>query len=210
MIYGYARVSTYKQAKDGNSLDVQEQLLRENGAVEIYLDTYTGTKSSRPEFDKLMQKIQSNDTLIITKLDRIARSVTQGINIIEELINKGVIVHVLNMGVVADTPNGRLIRHLMLAFAEFERDMIVERTREGKAIARQKNGYKEGRPRKYSKDQQSLAMRLLNTYSYSQVEKMTGISKATLYRMRKKYAPALSNEDDMIPGQTNIYDYIDN
>ena len=76
MIYGYARVSTKGQAKDGNSLEAQEKALRESGANEIYVDAFTGTKTDRPEFDKLMDKIQKGDTLIVTKLDRFARSMT--------------------------------------------------------------------------------------------------------------------------------------
>ena len=78
MIYGYARVSTKGQAKDGNSLEAQERALKEAGANEIYIDAFTGTKTDRPEFDKLMERIEEGDTLIVTKLDRFARSMMQG------------------------------------------------------------------------------------------------------------------------------------
>ena len=83
MIYGYARVSTKGQAKDGNSLEAQENALRSAGAIEIYSDAFTGTKSHRPELDKLMVVMKSGDTLVVTKLDRIARSATQGIELIQ-------------------------------------------------------------------------------------------------------------------------------
>ena len=86
------------------------------------------------------------------------------------------------MGLVEDTPTGRLILSVMLAFAEFERDMIVERTQEGKAIAKQKPDFKEGRPKKYGKKQIEHALQLLENNSYKQVESMTGISKSTLIR----------------------------
>lgn len=79
MIYGYARVSTKGQAKDGNSLEAQENALRSAGATEIYADAFTGTKTHRPELDKLMAVMQEGDTMVVTKLDRIARSATQGI-----------------------------------------------------------------------------------------------------------------------------------
>lgn len=138
MVFGYARVSTNYQAKDGNSLDAQIQTLKAAGAEKIYTDAFTGTKTDRPEMGKLLLKLQPGDKLIVTKLDRIARSATQGFDLIESLLDKGVDVHVLNMGLMDNTPTGRLIRHIMLAFAEFERDMIVERTQEGKVIARQK------------------------------------------------------------------------
>lgn len=83
MIYGYARVSTRTQAKDGNSLEAQENALRAAGAMEIYADAFTGTESHRPELDKLLAVMQSDDTLKVTKLDRIARSATQGIELIQ-------------------------------------------------------------------------------------------------------------------------------
>lgn len=189
MVYGYARVSTKTQAKDGNSLEVQENALRAAGATEIYADAFTGTKSRRPELDKLLEVMQSGDTLKVTKLDRIARSATQDIEMIQSLLDKGVTVHVLNMGMMDNTPTGKLVRNVMLAFAEFERDMIVERTAEGKAIAKQNPDFKEGRPPKYGRAQLNHAMELLEQYSYKQVEEMTGISKSTLLRAKRKQEP---------------------
>ncbi len=148
MIYGYARVSTKGQARDGNSLEGQSNSLKEAGAVKIYSDSFTGTKIDRPEFDKLKKKLLPGDTLIATKLDRFARSASQGSQMIESLIGQGVTVHILNLGVMDNTPTGKLIRNIMLSFAEFERDMIVERTQEGKAIAREKGIRVDGRPKK--------------------------------------------------------------
>lgn len=148
MIYGYARVSTRGQARDGNSLEAQTSILTEAGAEKIYYDSYTGTTTDRPEFDKLKDILAPGDKLLITKLDRFARTVAQGSSLIESLIEKGVTVHVLNIGIMDNTPTGKLIRNVMLSFAEFERDMIVERTQEGKAIAREKGIRVDGRPEK--------------------------------------------------------------
>ena len=172
MIYGYARVSTKGQAKDGNSLEAQEKALRESGANEIYVDAFTGTKTDRPEFDKLM--------------DKIARSMTQGSELVSDLVEKGIKVYILNIGVMDNTPSSKLIRNVFFAFAEFERDMIVERTMEGKAIAKQNPDFREGRPKKYSRKQIEHALELLESNSYKQVEDMTGISKSTLIRAKKK------------------------
>ena len=88
MIYGYARVSTKGQAKDGNSLEAQEKALRDAGAMEIYTDAFTGTKTHRPELDKLLSVMVDGDTMVVTKLDRIARSVSQGSDLIQKLLNK--------------------------------------------------------------------------------------------------------------------------
>lgn len=186
MIYGYARVSTKGQAKDGNSLEAQEKALRENGAVEIYADAFTGTKAHRPELDKLLEVINDGDKLIVTKLDRIARSATQGIELVNTLLSRGVTVHILNMGIMDNTPTGKLIRTIMLAFAEFERDMIVERTQEGKAIAKQNPDFTEGRPKKFNQKQVNHALELLESHSYKEVEQLTGISKSTLIRAKRR------------------------
>ena len=185
MIYGYARVSTKGQAKDGNSLEAQEKALRESGANEIYVDAFTGTKTDRPEFDKLMNKIQKGDTLIVTKLDRFARSMSQGSELVSDLIERGIKVYILNIGVMDNTPSSKLIRNVFFAFAEFERDMIVERTMEGKAIAKQNPDFREGRPKKYSRKQIEHALELLDNNSYKQVEDLTGISKSTLIRAKR-------------------------
>ena len=116
----------------------------------------------------------------------LARTTADGINTIKRLFENGIKVHVLNMGLVEDTPTRRLILNVMLAFAEFERDMIVERTQEGKAIAKQKEDFREGRPKKYSKKQIEHALKLLENNSYKQVEDKTGISKSTLIRAKRK------------------------
>lgn len=111
-------------------------------------------------------------------------------DLITELIDKGVRVDVCNLGVLDNSSMSTLMRNILLSFAQFERDMIVERTQEGKAIARQNPEFREGRPKKYSKAQISHAVELLDTYSYKQVEAMTGISKSTLMReKRKKISP---------------------
>ena len=184
MIYGYARVSTNGQARDGNSMEAQVKALREAGAVRIFSDVYSGKAMHRPELDKLLKVIGDRDTLIITKLDRIARSLLQGVQLLERLSERGVIVEVLNMGVIDDTATGRLIRNIMLSFSEFEHDMIVQRTREGKAIARQNANFRDGRPKKYNREQIDHALELLRSHSYKQVERMTGISIATIYRAK--------------------------
>lgn len=185
MIYGYARVSTKGQAKDGNGLEAQTKSLKEAGADEIYVDAFSGTKMERPEFEKLLDKIQTGDTLVVTKLDRFARSMMQGSELVSGLIDRGIRVYILNIGVMDNTPASKLIRNVFFAFAEFERDMIVERTMEGKSIAKQDPDFREGRPKKFNKKQMEHALKLLENHSYRQVAEMTGISKSTLIRAKR-------------------------
>lgn len=185
MVYGYARVSTKGQAKDGNGLEAQVNILKEHGATEIFTDSFTGTKMDRPEFDKLLNKINQGDILVVAKLDRFARSVSQASELITNLIDKGIKVDVANLGILDNSSVSTLMRNILLCFAQFERDMIVERTQEGKAIAKLKPDYKEGRPKIYSKKQILHALSLLDTMSYKQVEETTGISKSTLIRANR-------------------------
>ena len=190
MIYGYIRVSTIKQANDGNSLENQENLLLENGVLKenIYKDIYTGTKADRPSFNELINKMKQGDTLVVTKLDRFARSMIEGSKIVNELIDKGVRVNVLNIGVMDNTPSSKLIRNIFFSFAEFERDMIVERTLEGKQIKMKRDvDATLGRPKKFKKAKRDMAIKLLEKHSYNEVSAMMGISRSTLIRYKKEY-----------------------
>lgn len=108
MVYGYARVSTKLQETDGNSLEAQEEQLRAAGAVEIYRDTFTGTKAERPELERLKRKLVAGDKVIVTKLDRLARSTEDGLSLIKGWTEQGISIHVLNMGLIDHTPTGKL------------------------------------------------------------------------------------------------------
>ena len=196
MIYGYARVSTRYQGKNGNSLQNQENKLTEAGATTIITDIFTGTKMERPNFNKLKDELAEGDTLIVTKLDRLARTAVEGSILIRDLFERGVIVHILNMGRADNTPMGNLMVTMLLAFAEFERGMIIERTQTGKEIARAKGIRVDGRPKKFSTTQIDHALGLLDEgNSYTHVEKLTGISKSTLIRAtRNRRAQTLTNK----------------
>lgn len=187
MIYGYARVSTATQSRDGNSLEEQSAALVSYGCQEIITESFTGKTMDRPKFQELLNRLQANDTLVVCKLDRFARTAIEGVQTVKELFERGIKVHILNMGLIENTLTGNLILTVMLAFAEYERGMIVERTQMGKAAARQNPNFKDGRPKKYSSAQIALALNLLNNgKTYREVENMTGISKSTLLRAKKK------------------------
>lgn len=179
--YGYARVSTEAQ-----TLESQVQALQAENCDFIYEEKFTGTKTDRPQLNELLSNIVAGDTLVVTKLDRLARSATQGSELVKGLIENDISVHILNMGVMDNKPASKLVRNIFFAFAEFERDMIVERTQEGKAIARQREGYREGRKPTYTKQQLDHAMELKKTHSFTQVAELTGISIATLKRESAK------------------------
>jgi DNA invertase Pin-like site-specific DNA recombinase len=181
MKYGYARVST-----QGQDLTAQVEALKAEGCAKIFQEKFTGTTKERPQFEALLSTLKKGDTLTVTKLDRFARSSIDALSTIKDLFEQGVKVHVLNMGLVEDTPTGRLIFTIMSGFAQFERDMIVERTQEGKAIAKQSPDFREGRPKKFNRKQVEHALSLLEQHSYTQVEAMTGISKSTLTRAKAK------------------------
>ena len=187
MIYGYCRVSTYGQL-DGYSLESQKnEILSRYPEAKIYEEQYSGKTTDRPVFNTVFDLLEADDTLVVCKLDRFCRNVKEGLESIEKLKDKGVRIHILNMGLIEDTAMGKLIITNLLAFAEFERNLIIERTQSGKAVAKLKEGYKEGRPKKYSDERLYEALKLINNgMSYNSVANLTGISKSTLVRFKNK------------------------
>lgn len=187
MIYGYARVSSRSQA-DGFGLDVQRQLLTDAGAQYVYEDVFTGTTMDRPSWDELNARLAEGDTLVVAKLDRIARTAVEGCQAVRNLVDKGITVNVLNMGTISNTPVGKMLLTVMFAMAEFERDMIVERTQAGKAIARQNANWHEGRPR--HKDPKGLNGAIkqvqLGEMSAYAAAKLLGMSQTTFRRRLKE------------------------
>ena len=181
MIYGYARVSGSDQDFTGQISELEKY-----GCQKIYSEKFTGTTTDRPEFKKLLRRLKSGDVLIVTKLDRFARTASNGIALIDKLTAKGVRVNVLNIGMLDNSTAGKLLRNIMLAFAEFERDMIVERLAEGKARAKMRKGYREGRPKQRLTKRHREVVALLEEHSYSEVVAITGVSKSTIYRWKKK------------------------
>lgn len=156
MKYGYARVSTTDQ-----KLANQIELLKLAGAEKVFQEKFTGTTTERPEFQKLLQQLNPDDTLIVTKLDRFARNTREALDIIQDLFNREIKVNILNMGLIDNTPTGQLIFTIFSAFAQFERDMIVTRTQEGKAYAKRNDPhFREGRPQTYTDEQMRLAYQL--------------------------------------------------
>lgn len=182
MKYGYARVSTIDQ-----KLESQIEQLKNAGAEEIFQEKFTGTTNSRPAFINLLNTLESGDTLIITKLDRFARNTREALATIQELFDKDIKINILNMGVIDNTATGKLIFTIFSAFAQFERDMIVNRTSEGKKYARDNDSsFREGRPQKFTEEQIAFAFELKKQgMTYKMIERKTGISIATQKRRFK-------------------------
>lgn len=185
MIYGYARVSSTGQDRYGNSKQGQTEALIAAGCEKVFYEHFTGMKMDRPELTKLMSTLQDGDTLVVTKLDRFARTAADGAIKIKELMDKGVKVHILNMGMLDNTPTGRLMMHILLAFAEFEHDNIIQRLEEGKAIAKHNDpDWKEGRKIIDIDDalfQKFLKMQKDGTLTVAQCCEQLGISRSTWY-----------------------------
>lgn len=186
MIYGYTRVSTRAQL-DGHGLQAQKQeILSKYENSQILEEQFTGVRLDRPILNNLLENIKEGDTLVVTKLDRLARNTIEGINIIENLFSKGVSVHVLNVGLLENTTMGKFFLTTLLAVAEMERNIIIERTQAGKELAKKDPNFKEGRPKVYGSKQIEHALNLLENHTYRQVEELTGISKSTLIRAKRK------------------------
>lgn len=182
---GYTRVSTKGQEKRFSLEQQENEILERYNNAKIYKESYSAVTTDRPILNQLISDLTANDMLIVTKLDRLARNTVEGIEIIQRLFDMGVSVHVLNIGLLENTTMGKFFLTTLLAVAEMERNTIIERTQSGKEIAKTKDGFTEGRPKKYTMHQLYDALKLKQTYSYREVEKMTKISKSTLIRARK-------------------------
>lgn len=188
MIYGYARVSTKGQDRYGTSLGDQEEKLRQAGCEVIFCDSFTGTKMDRPEFSKLLDVIKEGDTLVVTKLDRFARTAIEGIKTIQDLIKRGIEVYVLNMGRLDNSPVGKLMVTVMLAMAEFEHDIILERMKEGKSVKRSADpSWREGRKKMQTPDfQKFLEKQKGGELTIEECCEQLHISRATWYNRIKE------------------------
>lgn len=176
-IFGYARVSTETQ-----NLDRQLDALARYGVDQIYNEKMSGTKRNRPELEKLLDRMTEGDTVVVESLSRLGRSTKDLIELTELFDRKGVHLVSLKESIDTSTSTGKLLFTLMSAIAQFERDVIADRTREGLRAAKAR-GRMGGRPKVNSTDIKK-AVKLYRTgqYSIKEIEEMTGIKKSTLYR----------------------------
>ena len=176
-VFGYARVSTEQQ-----NLDRQLDMLQKYGVDFIYNEKMTGTKRNRPELEKLLERLTKGDTVVVESLSRLGRSTKDLIWLMETFNSKGVNLVSLKESIDTTTSTGKLLFTLMSAIAQFERDVIADRTREGLNSARAR-WRKGGRPRTDS-EKLRKAIKLYNTqqYSLAEIEDMTGVKRSTLYR----------------------------
>ncbi len=178
MNIGYARVSTQDQ-----NLDLQNDALKAAGCENIYTDKLSGSKTNRPGLEEILGFIRKGDTLVVWRLDRLGRSLKHLIQVLNILDERGVYFKSIQESLDTSTPGGKLIFHVFGALAEFERDIIRERTFAGLAAARSR-GRKGGRPRKLSKKQVEMAKNLMKDISIpiAEICKTLSVSKSTLYR----------------------------
>ena len=182
--YGYARVST-----KGQSLDDQISQLKEVGisSSNIYSEKFTGTTTNRPQFEELTSKVNNGDVITVTKLDRLARNTREALNILDPLMSQGVKFNVLNIGMLENSTIGKLVKTILLAVAEMERDMIVDRTQEGKRYAKlHKRDYHEGRPKRLITPHYQAAYDYLLSHTYKDTARAFNISVSTLQRIKKQ------------------------
>lgn len=178
MNIGYARVSTLDQ-----NLDRQLDQLNEQGCERIFKEKITGTKRERPELDKLLDQLRSGDTIIVSELSRLSRSVKDLFIIVDIIKQKNANLKSLKEPWAdTTTPQGKLMFTIFAGISQFERELISQRTKEGLASARAR-GKKGGRPSKSQKDiELALKMYISKEYSISEINKATGVSKTSLYR----------------------------
>ena len=182
MLIGYARVSTNEQ-----NLDLQRDALGKAGCERIYVEQASGSKSSRPELGKIIEMLREGDTLVVWRLDRLGRSLKHLIELVTELEESGIGFRSLTESMDTTTNNGKLIFHIFGALAEFERNLIRERTQAGLAAARAR-GRKGGRPPALDGKKREMAVKLYNSKEHSvrEICQTMGISRPTLYSYVRK------------------------
>ena len=180
MIYGYARVSTADQ-----NLDRQRDALTKHGIDKLFCEKMSGTKKNRPELDLMLGTIQEGDTIVIESLSRLGRSVKNLAELMELLNEKGVRLVSLKETIDTTSSTGRLLFTILSSLAQFERDVLVERTREGLNAARAR-GRCGGRPKTDPKAvQKAVALYMTKQYSTAEIRELTGVSRTVLYRSIK-------------------------
>ena len=178
MLIGYARVSTEDQ-----KLQLQRDALKEAGCEKLYREKVSGAAAELPARARLLKYAREGDVVVVWKLDRLGRSLPDLIKVMGELAERGVGFRSLRESIDTTTPSGRLTFHIFAALAEFERDMIRERTKAGLEAAK-KRGARIGRPRALTTEQVQMAQTLMADPSLSarQVAEQLGIHRSTLYR----------------------------
>lgn len=185
MLIGYVRVST---ARQGESLKTQRQALLDSGCdpKHIYADTISGARWSRPELDKALEFMREGDTLVVTRLDRLGRNVRETILTIADLGDRGMNVRVLEPSLDTAQPMQKVVITIMSALAEWERDLLIARTREGVAHARAEGRVAGPKP-KLSPEQLRMARKAVASgESVASVARSLGVSRQTVYRALEK------------------------
>ncbi len=180
MKIGYARVSTNNQ-----NLELQIDALKKAGCEKIYRDIASGARTERPALNEMVNNLRSDDVLVIWKLDRLGRSLNHLIGLVNDLIEKKVGLQSLNDPIDTTTPQGRLSFNLFASLAEFERDLIRERTQAGLSAARAR-GRNGGRPKGLPKKAEATAYAAETLYKegvlpVDEISEKLGIAKSTLY-----------------------------
>jgi DNA invertase Pin-like site-specific DNA recombinase len=177
MLVGYARVSTYEQ-----NLDLQNDALKNAGCEKVFMDQISGVASARPGMEEALNYVREGDTLVVWRLDRLGRSLKHLIELIGRLEEKKIGFKSLQESIDTMSSGGRLIFHIFGALAEFERNLIRERTTAGLAAARAR-GRKGGRPRALDPEKRKVARKLYEAreHTIEEICRIMGISKPTLY-----------------------------
>src|SRR5699024_5908171 len=191
--FGYARGSTVDQAAT-----LQHDALTAAGCYRVFTDTSSGALQARPELDKLLDQLRPGDTLVVWRLDRLGRSIRHLIDQLSELQERGVEFRSLQENIDTTTSGGRLVFHIFASLAEFERDLITERTNAGTAAARARRRT-AGRPRLLTKDKLATAQNLYDQQdmTVAQIGDILGVSRSTIYRaLRRDTSSSLQNNNE--------------
>lgn len=189
-VYGYCRVSSKGQEDNTSLLNQERQILERYSNAKIIKEVFTGGTGERPKFKKLIKSLKEGDTLVCTKLDRFMRDTVEGLNVAQELTDKGINIHLLDIGLIEkDSAIGELFLTMMLSFATFEKKRIRERMAEGMKNAIEKNGGEVRGRKKLDPKKKNAVIELYKTgnYTYNQIIDITGVSRGKVGDYIREY-----------------------
>lgn len=184
MKIGYARASTKEQTE---SIATQTRILRQAGCTKIFSETISGAKSKRPQLEAALSALSSEDILVVTRIDRLGRSTLDTLKTLRDLEQRGIRIQFLDFDLDSNTPMGKMVLSVLASLAEWERNLLIERTREGLAHAREQGRY-GGRRRILNDEQEMAVMASINSgMSATQVSRLFGVSRSTVERIKARH-----------------------
>lgn len=193
--YGYIRAITKKEIDEGTIYFQLNEIFEKYPKATVYEEEFIKTAKNKPRLKKLLEILKEDDILIVSELGRLTTDINECIELVRNLFERNITLYILNVGAIKSKKEKEIFLQTLISIVNMEKFKCVEKTQEGKEIAKKQEGFKDGRPKKFSDEEIQKALSMLATnggeYSYKRVCEITGISKSTLIRRNKQFKEML-------------------